>query len=326
MRARRNILRGGQTMNTLYFDYALEIEKTGSITQAAENLFMTQPTLSKSIKDLETVLGFPVFRRTTKGMEPTTKGREFLGHARKIAAQLKNMEQALETIDSSNQLFSLAIPRVSYISKAAAEFISSFDNSREMELDVLETSSLKVIDAVAEGHFVLGLIRCNAADEDYFLQCLNQKGLQYETMWQSRYQVLMQKGHPLAEKHFVTKEELTPYIEIAFGDDYVPYVRVSGSGQHGGTGSNKRILIYDRAMQFDLLRENPLTYMWVSPMPHKLLEDYGLTVSKCRDAGEFKDLLISRAGYSYSALDRRFINVLTLSRNEVAYSGFPDRG
>ena len=124
-------------MNTLYFNYALEVEKTASITQAADNLFMTQPTLSKAIKDLENSLGFAVFRRTSKGVVPTQKGREFLEHARKIVAQIEKMELSLQSRDSVNQVFSLAIPRASYISQAAAKFLCSFDNSREMELDIL---------------------------------------------------------------------------------------------------------------------------------------------------------------------------------------------
>ena len=69
-------------MHTQYFTYALEVEKTGSITQAAENLFMSQPTLSKAIKDLESSLGFPVFKRSSRGVVPTRKGAEFLQHAK----------------------------------------------------------------------------------------------------------------------------------------------------------------------------------------------------------------------------------------------------
>ena len=184
-------------MNTQHFVYALEIEKTRSVTQAAGNLFMTQPTLSKAIKDLEASLGFMVFKRTSKGMIPTQKGAEFLTYAKKIVVQLQKMEAALQAQDTSHQLFSLAIPRVSYIAQAASEFVCSFDNSREMEIDVLETSSMNVIEAVADGHFVLGVIRCRTEYEHYFLRYLNEKDLQYEALWESSFQVLMHEEHPL---------------------------------------------------------------------------------------------------------------------------------
>lgn len=304
-------------MNTQYFKYALEVERTGSITHAANNLYMGQPTLSKAIKDLEASLGFPIFRRTSKGVVPTQKGEEFLIHAKKIAAQIQKMEQTLMTEEASHQLFSLAIPRVSYIAKAASEYICTFDEGRDMEIDILETSSVKVIDAVAYGHFVLGLIRYHTEDEDYFLKSLAEKGLQYESVWQSDYVALMRNDHPLAQGTRLSVSDFAPYTEITFGDDEVPYVRTSET--ESSLGNSKRILVYDRAMQFDLLRANPAAYMWSSPVPQDILRSNGLVQRKCRQTGHFKDLLISRAGYRFSKLDRSFIDRLYLQRNAVAY-------
>lgn len=307
-------------MNTQHFVYALEVEKTGSITLAADNLFMSQPTLSKAIKDLEANLGFDVFKRTPKGVVPTQKGAEFLVYAKKIVVQIERMEHALHAQDTTHQMFSLAIPRVSYIAQAASEYVATFDNKRDMELGIMETSSMRVIDAVAYGHFVLGIIRYHVEDEDYFLKSLAEKGLQYETVWESDYVLLMNREHPLASNKRIDAEELSNYVEIAFGDDEVPYIRVSESEMNSALYHNsKRILVYDRAMQFDLLRVNPRAYMWVSPMPRESLKCNGLVQIKSRQSGQFKDVLISRAGYRFSKFDRAFINKLYYLRNEVAY-------
>ena len=258
-------------MNTQYFIYAIEVEKTGSITQAANNLFMSQPTLSKAIRDMESSVGFPVFKRTSKGVVPTQRGTEFLIYAKKIAAQLQKMDAILHAQDTSHQLFSLAIPRVSYIAKAASEYVCSFDNQRDMEVDILETSSMRVIDSVAYGHYVLGVIRYHTEDEDYFLKSLAEAGLQYELLWQSGYVALMRHDHPLAQKEQLSAGDFDPYVEIAFGDEEVPYIRVSESETHSCfLRSSKRILVYDRATQFDLLRANPCAYMWVSPLPEEI--------------------------------------------------------
>lgn len=306
-------------MNTQYFLYAIEVEKTGSITQAAHNLFMSQPTLSKAIKDLEESVGFSVFKRTSKGVVPTQKGTEFLAHARKIAAQIRKMEQALQAQDISNQLFSLAIPRVSYIARAASEFACAFDDRKDMEIDIRETSSMHVIEAVAYGHYVLGIIRCHVEDEDYFLKNLAEKGLQHETVWQSEYMALMRQDHPLAPQEVLRGEDFAPYIEIAFGDDEVPYIRVSESQSGELLKHTKRILVYDRAMQLDLLRTNPLAYGWASAVPKEVLERNNLIQRKCVHSRQFKDILISRAGYRFSKLDRAFLDKLFLQRNAVAY-------
>ena len=75
-------------MNTLLFKYILEVEKCRSISQAAENLFMAQPNLSKAIREVEETLGFAVFRRTPKGVVPTPQGQEFLAVARNIVSEL----------------------------------------------------------------------------------------------------------------------------------------------------------------------------------------------------------------------------------------------
>lgn len=305
-------------MNTLYFVYALEVAKAASISQAASNLFMSQSTLSKSIKDLEGSLGFPVFHRTSKGVIPTQKGQEFLEHAQKIVAQIEKMERSLNALDSASQTFSLAIYRAGYMANAAAKFLRNFDNSREMELDIRETNSLEVIDLVSEGTYVLGVIRYHMEDEEYFLKNLAEKGLQYESIWQSRYVAVMPRSHPLAQKERITPEDLLPYVEIRFGDSRIPYVRVSSAAAE--KNNSKRILIYDRAMQVDLLQTTPLAYMYCSPAPAEFLERAGLVQRRIKTGNEFKDLLISRAGYRFSKLDRAFINELTLQKNAAAYS------
>lgn len=307
-------------MHTQYFTYALEVEKTGSITQAAENLYMSQPTLSKAIKDLEGSLGFSIFKRSSRGVVPTRKGGEFLLHAKKIVAQIERMELALQAQDASHQMFSLAIPRVSYIARAAAQYIRSLDDGRDMEIDLLETNSMRVIDAVAQGRSVLGIVRYHVQDEDYFMRCMAEKGVQYEPVWQADYVALMRSDHPLAEKSLLSAEDLRSYIEITPGDEEVPYIRVSEAEAVAGLApSARRILVYDRAMQFDLLQTIPESYSWTSAQPADILKKHNLVQCKCRQNFQFKDALISRTGYHFSKLDRAFIDLLYLQRNAVAY-------
>ncbi len=309
-------------MQTQYFTYALEVEKTGSITQAAENLYMTQPTLSKAIRDLEENLGFSVFKRSSRGVVPTRKGGEFLRHARKIVAQIERMELALQAQDTSHQMFSLAIPRVSYIARAVAQYLRTVNDGRNMEIDIREASAMRIIDAVAQGRSVLGLVRYHAQDEEYFLRSMTEKGLQFETVWQADYMALMSAEHPLAEKDLLSAQDFADCVEITHGDEEVPYIRTSEAEAVAGLApSNRRILVYDRAMQFDLLQTVPGAYCWASAQPQEVLEKYGLVQRQCRQSLQFKDVLISRSGYHFSKLDRAFIDMLYLQRNAVAYGG-----
>lgn len=308
-------------MNTQYFRYALEVEKTGSITQAASNLFMSQPTLSKAIKDLEETVGFAVFKRTSKGVVPTHRGVEFLAHARRIALQVQKMEQALQKEDTTHQLFSLAIPRAGYIARAVSEYVNTFDEDTDMEVDILETGAIRTIDAVADGHFVLGIIRSREEDREYFLKAFGERDLHYESVWRSDYVALMRQDHPLAQRAELSAEELLPYVEIVLGDEDVPYIRISeAKAVSGDLRNKKRVLVYDRATLYDLLRGNPKAYMWVAPQPEEVLKGNGLVQRKCDGIGKFEDFLIYRSGYRFSRLDRAFMDILCLRRNEVAYA------
>ena len=98
-------------MNTTIFQYALEVERTRSITQAAENLLIAQPNLSKAIRETEEALGYTIFHRTPRGAFPTEKGVRFLDAARAIVQQLKRMEQIAGDGDGRVQRLSLSMPR-----------------------------------------------------------------------------------------------------------------------------------------------------------------------------------------------------------------------
>ena len=113
-------------MNTLHFKYAVEVERTGSITQAAENLFMGQPNLSKAIMELEETLGFQIFERTSKGVIPTDKGAVFLVYAKNILSSIEKME-ALSDRNSAGQMLSVAFPRSIYIASAMKKMSSELD-------------------------------------------------------------------------------------------------------------------------------------------------------------------------------------------------------
>ena len=131
----------------------------------------------------------------------------------------------------------------------------------------------------------------------------------------------MHKDHPLAHRSALTAEDFLPYVEVTFGDETVPYIRTSEAETVSGSLQNKkRVLVYDRATQLDLLRANPLAYMWVSPLPENVLQSDVLIQHKCSATSKFEDFLIYRSGYRFSRLDRAFLDKLYVHRNELAYA------
>ena len=208
-------------MNTLLFKYILEVEKCRSISQAAENLFMAQPNLSKAIREVEETLGFAVFRRTPKGVVPTPQGQEFLAVARNIVSELERIESIAGDGDRPRPSLRISIPRASYIADAFARLAQAADPEGALELQVQETSAVQTITAITGGLCSLGVIRYRPEHERYFLDFLADKGLAHDTVWEDDLLLLLSGRHPLAATREVHLASLAPYTEIVHGDESV---------------------------------------------------------------------------------------------------------
>ena len=128
----------------------------------------------------------------------------------------------------------------------------------------------------------------------------------------------MSQENPLAEKEEITFNDLSPYIEIAHADPYVPSMPLSKVVKDELPDNiDRRIFIFERASQFDLLSENVDTFMWVSPASQKILDRYGLVQKKCIDNKKiYKDVLIYKNGYKLTELDKQFITELCDSKRK----------
>ena len=216
--------KAGMQMNITHLKYAVEIARTGSITQAAENLYMSQPNLSKAIKEFESTLGFVVFKRTSKGIEPTQKGRELIERARELLAQIDEMDAAFLAAAQSTQALSVSVPRASYIAHAFTRFVDHLDMAGGMDIDFCETNSVAAITNVAEGESALGVIRCPKETEKYFFSLLSEKGLAHELLLEYKYRLLFSEKSPLADRPSIRRADLEDYIEIVHGDLTVPFL------------------------------------------------------------------------------------------------------
>ena len=142
----------------------LEIEKTGSISQAAANLYMSQPNLSKALRELEISLGLTIFQRSSKGVQPTLKGREFLSYARSVMDQVEAME-ALSRPDHALLGFHVSVPHSAYLSLAFSRFVQQLDREKPLDVSFRETSSANVLARVEGGLNRIGIIRCLVSDQ-----------------------------------------------------------------------------------------------------------------------------------------------------------------
>ena len=296
-------------MNLLHLKYAVEVAKTQSISKAAENLYMGQPNLSRAIKELEDSLGVTLFSRTSKGITLTPDGEEFLQYAKRILTQIDQVEEIYRRGKIKKQKLSVCVPRSSYISAALAEFAKGISLDAPAEIMYKETNSSRTINNILREEYNLGIVRFQTAFERYYQSMFEEKNIEHEMLTEFSYVLLVSENSPLANRKNIELQELADYIEITHGDPYVPSLpMIDVKKAELSEFVDKRIFVFERGSQFELLEKIPHSFMWVSPVPEDTLEKYHLVALSCRASAKiYKDVLIYRKGYQLTDLDRRFI-------------------
>lgn len=310
-------MKGRKILNILHMKYAVEVARVGSINKASETLLIAQPNLSRSIKELESDLGITIFDRSAKGMVLTPQGEEFIGYAKKILSQIDDVENMYKAGRPLKQRFSISVPRACYISEAFARFSTSL-SAEPAELMYKETNSSRTLNNILQMDYKLGIIRYAEKYEGYFKEMLEEKGLYYELVTEFQYVLLINKENPLAGKDEIRYSDLRPYIEIAHGDPYVPSLSMAQvKKEELPDDIIRRIYVFERASELEILSHNKDAFMWVSPVPEKVLNKYGLEQRSFPDNKKiYKDVLIYRNDYKLTELDRRFITELCLTKRE----------
>lgn len=296
-------------MNLQQLKYAVEVSRSHSISRAAESLYVSQPFLSKAIKELEGDIGFDIFNRTSRGVIPTKKGDAFLVHAQAILDHVDEVENLYKVSPREEYHFEITVPISCYIAQAFVAFMQELSDKARIKVDYQEANTMTAINRVVEHDSNIGIIRYQEDYEDYFLRHTDRKELIAKPLWRYAYRLVMSRENPLSGKEQVTPADLEGLIEISHGDPTVPSLPTSLLMEMKQRGSSPReIVVYERQSQFELLCEIPRTYMWASPTPRAVLDRYPLVQKACPLPGNhYKDVLIYRKGYRMSREDRLFV-------------------
>lgn len=299
-------------MNILHLKYAMEVARVGSINKAAENLYLAQPNLSRAIKSLESSLGITIFVRTSKGMTLTSDGEKLLQASRGALNQLDQIEKMFQNESLKRQQFSISVPRASYIAEAFAQFTKQIKLDTPAEFYYQETDSLSVINNVLDGSSRLGIVRYATVFDRFYREMIREKFLNDELIAELSYNLVFSRQSPLAGKQSICYQDLKGLIEIAHSDAYVPSLsETSVQKEELPDCIDKRIFLFERGGQFDVLSANPFTFMWVSQIPNALLEKHRLLQRTCEDNRKtYRDVLIYQKEYKPTKLDRLFLEEL----------------
>lgn len=299
-------------MKTEHLKYALEVEKTGLISKAAENLYLNQPHLSRAIKELEEDIGIKIFNRTSKGVVPTGEGAEFLDYARNIVDQIDEVERMYKNREVYMHKFDVSVPMACYIAQSFTEFVTSIADNKVIDISYHETNSLMAIKSVVNGDNNIAIIRYRTIYEKYFLQFLEENNLEVKPIWEFEYQLIMSVKNPLAMEKEIKYEDLRDFIEITHGYLTIPSIPANLAREMRQNDKKKReIAVFERESQFELLKNIKTTYMWTSPTPSNILNTMPLVEKKCTmENNSYKDVLISRKGYKPTAHEKLFVKTV----------------
>ena len=166
---------------------------------------------------------------------------------------------------------------------------------------------MEAIHNIMEHDYNLGIIRYHVDYEKYFLNLLEVKNIHYQPLWEFSVVLAMSKHHPLAKKKKILSSDLADYPMLVHGDTVIPSVSYMDTQPELMEKSEKKIFLYERGSQMDLLRNVRSTYMLVSPIPEEILKTNGLIQRRCSDLkGTYKDVIIYPNNYKLKRLDKEF--------------------
>ena len=201
------------TLNQL--KYAITVANAKSLNEAARILFISQPSLSTAIKELEEEIGIELFRRTNRGISLTPEGEEFIGYARQVTEQYQLLESKYIEKAESKKKFSVSMQHYTFAVKAFVEMVKHFGMD-EYEFAVHETKTYEVIEDVKNFKSEIGILYINDFNRQVLTKLFREYNLEFHEILDCGIYVYLWRGHPLADRQEVSLEELEEYPCLSF--------------------------------------------------------------------------------------------------------------
>ena len=204
-------------MNFQQCRYVEVVARVGSFSQAAKELYMTQPNLSCSIKDLENELGVQLFTRSNTGARLTEDGHDFLKYAKRIIGELDLLQQRYH--DEFKKSFTVASHHYDFLSMPLAKVAQEFKQDYQ-EFQTIETTTKKILDSVDSFEADIGIIYIDDENEHILTSALQYHDLEFTSLGEFPTRVFLRRDHPLAHKSVISETDLKGYNQIHFHQEH----------------------------------------------------------------------------------------------------------
>lgn len=233
--------------------YAVTVAECGTISAAAEKLFISQPSLTTAIRELETEMGVAIFSRTNRGVIVSREGEEFLGYARQILSQAQLLQERFSGREQGEKRFAVSSQHFNFTVQAFSRLVQNFRGPR-YSFHFRETTTYEVLEDVSQLRSEVGILALNEDNERFLRRMFGKLGLEFTELKRVQAELFVSAEHPLAGRRFVTVEDVSPYPCITFEQ-----------GEHNGqfffeglsavaAQSHKTICVRERATEYQLLR------------------------------------------------------------------------
>lgn len=233
--------------------YAVTVAECGTISAAAEKLFISQPSLTTAIRELESEMDVTIFSRTNRGVIVSREGEEFLGYARQILSQAQLLQERFSGREQGEKRFAVSSQHFNFTVLAFSRLVQNFRGPR-YSFHFRETTTHEVLEDVSQLRSEVGILALNEDNERFLRRMFGKLGLEFTELKRVQAELFVSAEHPLAGRRFVTVEDVSPYPCITFEQ-----------GEHNGqfffeglsavaAQSHKTICVRERATEYQLLR------------------------------------------------------------------------
>ena len=231
--------------------YIITVAETGTITEAAAKLFISQPSLTNAVKELEKEMNVTIFDRTNKGISVSKEGEVFLGYARQVLEQAAILEDTYKSSNNRKQEFGVSTQHYSFAVNAFVDMIKQY-GKETYDFTIRETQTYEIIEDVAAMKSEIGILYINDFNSTIIKKALKSHDLEFHELLVARPHVFISSRHPLADKKEITFKELEdyPYLSFEQGEHNSFYYSEEIFSMEE---KKKNIRVRDRATLFNLL-------------------------------------------------------------------------
>ena len=195
--------------------YVITVAETGTITEAANQLFISQPSLTNAIHELEKGMNIVIFNRTNKGISLSKEGEGFLGYARQVLEQAAILEDKYKRNGGGKKQFCVSTQHYSFAVNAFVDLIKEY-GQKEYDFSLRETQTYEIIEDVARLRSEIGILFLNDFNEAVINKILKSYDLEFHLLFIAKPHVFISRSHPLASNKVITNEELETYPYLSF--------------------------------------------------------------------------------------------------------------